>query len=219
MQLLETIDRMIADDGSVFTLRRRGDEWVVFVNERVLMSSRMHHSEEELALQALQRVPAAKRVFIAGLGLGYTLRAALDGVGADARLTVAELVPAVVTWNRTHLSALAAQPLADPRSEVIIGDALDVLLATDDEFDVILLDVDNGPVALSQSSNQRLYSARGLRKMLGRLRKGGVLAVWSAAQNPEFERRLQTLTGNAEVVIVNAHKGSRAKHYVFLATR
>lgn len=219
MQATQTIERVTTSDGSVFALRKRGDEWVVYVNERILMSSRMHHSEEELAQHALKRVPEAKRVFIGGLGLGYTLRATLNIVGADARVTVAELVPAVVEWNRTHLAALAQRPLEDTRCTVVEGDVLRALVDNADAFDAILLDVDNGPVALSQSSNQRLYSDAGVRKCLRALRPGGVLAVWSAGPSVVFEQRLRRLARGAEVVDVNARKGARAKHCVFIAVR
>lgn len=219
MQPYETVDRATADDGSVFALRRRGDEWVVYVNERVLMSSRMHHSEQELAQCALLRVPDAKRVFIGGLGLGYTLRAALDRLPQEASVTVAELVPAVVEWNRGHLAALAQNPLSDARSSVVVGDALSVLTKRAGAYDVVLLDVDNGPVALSRADNQRLYTDAGVKKCLAALRPGGVLAVWSAGQNHEFERRLQVHARNVEVVTVAARKGAKGKHFIFVAAK
>jgi spermidine synthase len=219
MQAYETIEQVTEADGSVFALRRRGEEWVVSVNNRILMSSRMHQSEEELAALAIDRLSRPKHVFIGGLGLGYTLRAALDRLPTDARVTVAELVPAVVSWNLGPLATLAGRPLDDNRSTVVAGDALFVLQASESAFDAILLDVDNGPVALSKSSNQRLYSHAGVRKCIQSLRPGGVLAVWSAGPSEEFERRLSKHGRDVEVVSVTARKGARAKHCVFIARR
>lgn len=217
MQPYETIDRARAADGSEFVLRKRGDEWIVYVNERILMSSRMHGSEEALATQALRRLPNAQHVFVGGLGLGYTARATLDAVSATAKVVVAELVPALVEWNRRHLADLARRPLDDERCSVVVGDALVVLGTYDAAFDALLLDVDNGPVALSQSSNHRLYNNAGIRRCLAALRPGGVLAVWSAGPSEEYERRLRAHARDVEVVSVAARAGSRAKHYVFIA--
>lgn len=219
MQRYETVERARAGDGSEFVLRRRGDEWIVFANERILMSSRMHHSEEALAKQALQRVSNAQSVFIGGLGLGYTARAALDAVSETARVVIAELVPALVGWNRSHLAHLAQRPLDDERCSVVEGDALGVLGAHKSTFDALLLDVDNGPVALSQANNQRLYTNAGIRTCLAALHPGGVLAVWSAGPSEDYERRLRAQARGVEVLSVAARAGSRTKHYMFIARR
>jgi spermidine synthase len=215
----EVIDAVTLGDGTEFVLARRGDDWVVRAGGMLLMSSRLHDSEEELAALALARVAQPRSVLVGGLGLGYTLRAVLDRTAPQARVTVAELVPAVVEWNRTHVRALAREPLADPRAEVVVQDVFDVIARAQRAFDVILLDVDNGPVGLSQARNQRLYGYRGVRTCLAALRPGGVLAVWSAGPNARFERRLADAGFKVEVLRPLARKGSRGRHVVFLAER
>lgn len=213
------IDAVTLADGTEFVLARRGDEWVVRAGGMLLMSSRMHDSEEALAALALERNGRARAVLLGGLGLGYTLRAVLDRVARNARVTVAELVPAVVEWNRTHVSALAGSPLSDPRARVVIGDVFDNIARSGQKFDVILLDVDNGPVGLSQAKNQRLYGHRGVRACHDALEPGGVLAVWSAGPNARYERRLLEAGFTVDVLRPLAREGSRARHVVFLAER
>ncbi|MDQ2642889.1 MAG: MnmC family methyltransferase [Myxococcota bacterium] len=215
----ETVDSVTLADGTEFVLARRDDEWVVRAGGMLLMSSRMHHSEEELAALALTRVTQPRSVLVGGLGLGYTLRAVLDRTGEQTRVTIAELVPAVVEWNRTHVRALAGNPLVDPRANVVVGDVFETIARAQGAFDVILLDVDNGPVGLSQARNQRLYGYRGVRSCLAALRPGGVLAVWSAGSNARFERRLVEAGFEVEVIRPLARKGSRMRHVVFLAKR
>lgn len=206
-------------DGSEFVLVRQDQEWVVRVGGRVLMSSRMHDSEEALAEHALERADDPGSVLVGGLGLGFTLRAVLDRVAADAVVTVAELVPELVDWNRAHLTELHDHALDDPRCEVVVGDVFETIKRSSGAFDVILLDVDNGPVALSQAENQRLYSEHGVRACYAALAPYGVLAVWSAGPSPPFERRLLSAGFEVEVLRVAARKGSRARHVLFLATR
>lgn len=215
----EMVDSVTLADGTEFVLARRDDEWVVRAGGMLLMSSRMHHSEEELAALALTRVTQPRSVLVGGLGLGYTLRAVLDRTDEQTRVTIAELVPAVVEWNRTHVRALAGNPLVDPRANVVVGDVFETIARSQRAFDVILLDVDNGPVGLSQARNQRLYGYRGVRSCLAALRPGGVLAVWSAGSNARFERRLVEAGFEVEVVRPLARKGSRMRHVVFLAKR
>jgi spermidine synthase len=140
-------------------------------------------------------------------------------VADDVQVTVAELVPELVLWNRLHLTALHDSALDDPRCDVVLGDVFDTIKRSRATFDVILLDVDNGPVALSQENNQRLYSEHGVRVCLAALRPYGVLAVWSAGPSPRFERRLQAAGFEVEVLRVAARQGSRARHVLFLATR
>ena len=213
-----TVDRAVTADGTEFVLARHGEEWVVRAGGRTLMSSRVHDSEEELAEAALERAPQARSILVGGLGLGFTLRAVLDRAGPDARVTVAELVPNLVEWNRTHVAPLADYPLRDPRCEVVVGDVYELLKQSVRAFDVILLDVDNGPVALSSSGNDRLYSERGVRVCRSALRGlDGVLAVWSAGPSPRFERRLAHAGMQVEVLRVAARSGSRARHVIFLA--
>jgi spermidine synthase len=214
-----TIATACVADGSEFTLVRQDQEWVVRVGGRVLMSSRMHDSEEALAEHALERVDEPEAVLVGGLGLGFTLRAVLDRVADDVAVTVAELVPELVEWNRVHLTELHDHALDDPRCEVVVGDVLETLKRSSGAFDVILLDVDNGPVALSQEGNQRLYSEHGVRACYAALAPYGVLAVWSAGPSPPFERRLAAAGFEVEVLRVAARHGSRARHVLFLAAR
>ena len=186
----QTIDTARVEGGSEFVLARHDEEWIVRVDGRVLMSSRMHDSEEALAEHALERCDDPETVLVGGLGLGFTLRAVLDRVPEDARVTVAELVPELVGWNRTHLAELHDHSLDDPRCHVVVGDVFDHIKRSAKTYDVILLDVDNGPVALSSAKNQRLYSEYGVRACHQALRPAGVLAVWSSGPNARFERRL-----------------------------
>ncbi|MBX3232219.1 MAG: hypothetical protein KIT84_19105 [Labilithrix sp.] len=202
-----------------FVLARRGDEWVVRVDGRTLMSSRTHQSEIELAARAIARAASPRRVLIGGLGLGFTLRAALDRLPASARVVVAELVPELVAWNRGHLAAVHAGALDDPRVEVVTGDVLDVLASARAAFDVVVLDVDNGPEALSQAENRRLYTDRGVRACRDALAAGGVLGVWSAGPSDAYAARLAKAGFATEVVRVPVHPGSRARHVLFLGTK
>jgi spermidine synthase len=215
----ETIDTARVAGGSEFVLARHDEEWIVRVDGRVLMSSRMHDSEEALAEHAIERCDDPERVLVGGLGLGFTLRAVLDRVSADARVTVAELVPELVSWNRTHLAELHDHSLDDPRCEVVVGDVFDHIKRSPRTYDVILLDVDNGPIALSSAKNQRLYSEHGVRTCHQALRPDGVLAVWSSGPNARFERRLAAAGFDVEVMRVAARKGSRARHVIFIAER
>jgi spermidine synthase len=206
-------------DGCEFALARQDEDWVVRVEGRTLMSSRMHDSEEALAEHALERAHDPQAILVGGLGLGFTLRAVLDRVAEDAQVTVAELVPELVEWNRTYLAELHQDALADRRCDVVTGDVFATIKRASAQFDVILLDVDNGPIALSHAPNQRLYSEHGLRTCHQALRPHGVLAVWSAGPSARFERRLASCGFEVEVLRVAARKGSRAQHTLFLGTR
>jgi spermidine synthase len=213
------IDRARIADGSEFVLARHDQEWVVRVDGRTLMSSRLHDSEEALAELALERVDQPNRVLVGGLGLGFTLRAVLDRVDADARVTVAELVPELVGWNRTHLAELHDHALDDPRCDVVVSDVVETIRAESRAYDVILLDVDNGPVALSSAGNQRLYSDSGVRSCFRALHPGGVLAVWSADVSPRFEKRMTNAGFIVDVLRVAARRGSGARHVIFMGER
>ena len=204
---------------SEFVLARHGDDWVVRVDQRVLMSNRVHQSEISLAEHAIERVEAPQRVLVGGLGLGYTLRATLDLLPAGAHVTVVELVPEVVLWNRKLLRHLNDGALDDPRCEVVVGDAFDVISRAKRAFDVILLDADNGPQALSQAKNQRLYGDAGTRACWNALTPGGVLGVWSAGPNAKYAARLARFGFESEVLRVPARTGGRASHVLFLGTK
>jgi spermidine synthase len=206
-------------EGSEMVLAQHDDGWVIRVGSRVLMSNRMHDSEEALAEHAIERADDPSSVLVGGLGLGYTLRAVLDLVEEEAVVTVAELVPELVDWNRKHLGVLTDHPLDDPRCRVVVGDVFDTVKRSPRTFDVILLDVDNGPQALAQAKNQRLYGDAGIRACHAALRPNGVLAVWSAGPNARYQRRLESFAFDVEVKSVAARVGSRARHVLFLAKR
>jgi spermidine synthase len=178
-------------------------------------------SEGALAALALQRVPGARTVLLGGLGLGYTLRALLDRLPPDARAIVAELVPALVAWNRGPLADLAGRPLDDPRVRLQPRDVLTCAAEATRAFDAILLDVDNGPAPLAHAANARLYGAKGIRACAEALRPGGVLAVWSAGPDERFLERLERAGLAAEARPVPARSGSSkgVRHVIFLAQR
>ncbi len=202
-----------------FVLARHGDDWVVRVDQRVLMSNRAHQSEISLAEEGIARAEDPEHVLIGGLGLGYTLRATLDLVPETAHVTVAELVPELVDWNRRLIGHLNDNPCDDPRCEIVVGDCYDVIARARREFDVILLDVDNGPQALSQAKNQRLYGDNGTRACWNALAPGGVLAVWSAGPNAKYAQRLERFGFDPEVLRVPIRTGSRASHVLFLGSK
>lgn len=214
-----TIETARIADGSELELARRGDEWVVRVDRKTLMSSRMHDSEIALAERAIERVDQPRAILVGGLGLGYTLRAALDRASPEAALTVVELVPELVSWNRTHLASSNEHPLDDRRCRVVVGDVFDTLARATAAYDVILLDVDNGPEALAQAQNQRLYGDAGVEVCRAALRPGGVLAVWSQGPCEHYARALRRRSFEVDVQRVAARVGSRAKHVLFLAKR
>ena len=204
-------------------LWQRGDEFSIRVtgHDGDLMNSRMHHSEDQLAQLACNEIAdrLEPRVLIGGLGMGFTLRAALDALPARAAVTVAELVPAVVEWNRGALGACVGHPLRDPRANVIVDDIAKVLRSHKAEFDAILLDVDNGPDALTLRANSWLYSLEGLAAAKVSLRPHGVLAVWSVAPDAAFTARLERSGFNARAVTVRARPGKGARHVVWVARR
>jgi len=188
----ETLGRALVSPGSSseLVLYRRGGEYVIRVDGRELMSSRAHGSEEAMATLACRSLGPSSRVLVGGLGLGYTVRAALDSLPADAELVVAEIAPAVVEWNRGPLAHLAGRPLDDPRVTVHGADVA-ALLRAGKRYDAILLDVDNGPAALTRKANQALYGDSGVATAKAALRPGGVFAVWSSDPDRRFTSRLR----------------------------
>jgi spermidine synthase len=216
-----TIATATAPDGAPLALARRDDEWVVRVAGRTLMSSRQHGSEEALATLALARCARRRRILVGGLGFGYTLRAVLDRIPVDAVVEVAELVPAVVAWNREHLSSLAGRPLDDRRVVLSEGDVRARLRAARARYDAILLDVDNGPSAVAHEENDSLYGDVGLATCLGALVEGGVLAVWSAVPDPRFLNRLGKLGFAAEALEAGGRGEGKGgpRHVIFLGVK
>jgi spermidine synthase len=211
------LGRAQAPGGGELVLRQRGEELEIRVAGHDLMSSRMHGSEDALARLGCAHVGPAPRVLVGGLGMGFTLRAALEVLPADAQVVVAELVPAVVEWNRGPLAHLARRPLEDPRVTVQVGEVGKLLAASTLRYDAILLDVDNGPVALTRRGNQLLYSPPGLELMRRTLRPGGVLAVWSAARSPDFEQRMRKAGFAARSELARARGAAGgAAHVIFV---
>jgi spermidine synthase len=200
----ETLGRARAPAGLELVLLRRGDEYVIRLRGNDLMSSRQHGSEERLAELACRGLGPSARVLIGGLGMGYTLRSALDVLPPAAVVHVAEVVPAVGDWNRGPLGPLAGRPLDDPRVTVEIADIGALLRRATVRHDAILLDVDNGPAALTRRGNQVLYSRPGLETARRALRWEGVLAVWSAARDDVFHERLARAGFEVEVVAAPA---------------
>jgi spermidine synthase len=216
----ELLDVAEEPGGAAIHLVRRGDEFSIRVDGHELMNSRAHASEEalpRLACAAL-RGRAGLRVLVGGLGMGFTLAALLKLLGPDDRVEVAEVVPAVVEWNRGVLAHLSGRALDDPRAAVVVDDVGRVLRSRPAAWDAVLLDVDNGPVALGRPGNAGLYSPAGLAVAAAALRPGGVLAVWSADRNGSFRRRLRE--GGFEVAEHRVHRhGERGPTHVIWVAR
>ncbi len=212
----------IPGSGGELRLLQRNDEFSIRIAGKTgeLMNTRLHGSEDALAELACERVAdrSGARVLVGGLGMGFTLAAALKTLGEDAEVVVAELVPGVVEWNHGLLGDAAGRPLEDPRSRVSLGDVGELLRREPGGFDAIMLDVDNGPEGLTQRENDWLYSPRGLAAAQQALRPDGVLAVWSAGPDPAFTERLRRVGLLVEEVTVRAHRaGKGAKHRIWLA--
>ena len=201
---------------------RRGAEFSIKLGDNELMNSRLGGSEAALATMACERIGAVERprLLIGGLGMGFTLRAALAALGTGARIVVAELVPAVVTWARGPMAEVFGQSLADPRVHIREADVVDLIRRNPSALDAILLDVDNGPAGLTHKDNDRLYDLTGLNAAHAALNPGGVLAVWSSGPDPGFARRLRKVGFVVDEVVVraNAARGG-ARHVIWIATR
>ena len=224
MKPWELLGQTRAPDGAELALTLRSGEYVILANGKSLMSSRMHGSEEALATFACARIKISgredPRVLIGGLGMGFTLRATLDLLPQNATVVVAELLPAVIEWNRGPLGPLAGHPLKDRRVRVEQGDVAATLRSSAGVFDAILLDVDNGPAAFATSGNATLYGDAGLAAARGALKTDGVLAVWSARDDRKFEQRLRYAGFRVEVERVRARlKKGGPRHTIFLGTR
>lgn len=184
-----------------------------------LMNTRKHGSEDALGAVPCKRLlhPEVARVLIGGLGMGFTLAATLKAVGSQAEVTVAELIPEVVEWNRGPLGECSGRPLDDPRTQVHLGDVGKLLRRQKASYDVIALDVDNGPEGLTKNSNNWLYSEPGIAAAQDALRPGGVLAYWSAGPDRAFHDRLKCCGLEVEEVLVYAHGKKGARHTIWLA--
>lgn len=206
----------------ILSLQRRGEEYSLRIDRAELMNSRRHESEEalaDLALAELRGGPKAPAVLIGGLGMGFTLRAALDRLPPRASVTVAELVPQVVTWNHEHMGHLAGHPLKDPRVKVHMGDVAELLRRSAGKWDAVLLDTDNGPEGTTRDENEHLYSRAGLASLAGSLRPGGVLGVWSAFSGGQFVQRLAQTGLDVKEHRVRARKSRDSRHMVWVARK
>jgi len=220
-QILAAVD--IPNGGGTLTLAQRDKEFSIRLSgiRGELMNSRVHGSEEALAELGCARLAsvAGARVLVGGLGMGFTLAASLKTLPASAVVTVAELIPEVVEWNRGPLGECAGRPLDDHRTRVHIGDVAELVAGSDSAFDAILLDVDNGPEGLTHVDNQRLYSLAGLRTLHRALGPEGTLAVWSAGPDPQFVIRLKKTGFHVTVRSVRARPGKGSHHTIFLAKK
>lgn len=212
----------IPDDGGELRLKKRGAEFSIMLGNNELMNSRLSGSEEALAKLSCVKIQDRQQpvVLIGGLGMGFTLRAALAALGPEAQITVAELVPAVVAWARGPMADVFKDSLKDPRVSIHEGDVARLIKSSRSTYDAILLDVDNGPEGLTRQANDSLYSLAGLSAARIALTPGGVLAVWSSAPNRSFTERLRRTGFKVDEVGVRAN-GTRggARHTIWIATK
>jgi spermidine synthase len=209
--------RAVMPDGGELVLCRRGEDYEIRCNGWELMSSRAHRTEDALARLACASLPPAPRVLIGGLGMGFSLRAALDELPACSVVVVAELVAEVIAWNRGPLAVLAGRPLDDARVAVYHGDVADALDLG--PFAAILLDIDNGPTTPIYRDAAWLYSVDGLQRVKCALAPDGVLAVWSADRSPSFEEALSAAGFGWRGVAVAVNDGSAVQHTIYLAAK
>jgi len=207
-------------DQNLLLYQGKDDFFIKISGGHELMSTRKHGSEDALGTLPCKRLknPEAAKVLIGGLGMGFTLAAVLAEVGALAEVTVAELIPEVVDWNRGPLGERSGMPLDDPRSHVYVGDVAKLLRQSREVFDVIALDVDNGPEGLTQSANDWLYSTQGIIAAQDALTPDGILAYWSAGPSPAFRDRLRRCGFVIDEVTVFAHGNKGARHTIWLAS-
>lgn len=219
-ELVQTVE--IPGSQARMSLFKQGVEFSIWVDGVPLMTSRKHGSEEALAALGCAHLANHPdgRILVGGLGMGFTLSEALRIVDDEAKVKVAELVPAVRDWNRDLLGGFANHPLKDPRVEVEIADVADVLRSNPDTFDAILLDVDNGPSGMTQDKNTWLYWPEGIAVVSKALRPGGVVAVWSAYSDPAFHKRLVQQRFRVSEHQVGARgKSGGSKHFIWVAEK
>jgi spermidine synthase len=203
-------------------LMRRGKEFSIMLGTNELMNSRLSGSEAALATLAAKKIEklASPHMLIGGLGMGFTLRAALAVLGGKAQIVVAELVPSVVAWARGPMAEIFGDSLSDPRVSFREADVTEIIRSQRSTFDAILLDVDNGPEGLTRKANDALYDQAGLKAAHAALRPGGVLAVWSSGPNPAFTKRLRAAGFEVNEVNVRATgRGGGARHVIWIATK
>jgi spermidine synthase len=221
MKPYEKLAEARTPDGTLLTLYRHDGAYLIRADGVELMSTRRHLSEDrlaEVACAALREIPKV-RVLIGGLGLGFTLRAALRELRDDAEVVVAELVSEVVEWNADPRYGLSVDAMADPRVRVLNDDVSNVLRANVGAFDAIMLDTDNGPDGMLMSENGRLYATHGIRVTVAALRAGGSIVYWSVGDDPKFMRALRGAGLDVTSLQVRAHDTSGPVHTLYVATR
>ena len=209
-------------DGGEMVLYQHGRDFSIKINGQDLMNSRQHESELALARLGCAHLAGRKApsILIGGLGMGYTLRQALDMLSPHAQVVVGELLGAVVEWNREFFGELNGQPLGDERVDLKTDDIVELISRSRDRFDAILLDIDNGPSAMTDSSNRRLYNREGIRVCHRALREHGCLAVWSAEPSKKFEQLLMSCSFHVRRFRVSAYKGSKSQsRFVWVASQ
>lgn len=221
MKRATLLEQVETPDGSTMALVERDGEYVIRVNGRELMSTRHSYSEEQLGVVACRgraRLQNA-RVLVGGLGLGFTLSAALANLARNARVLVAELVPEVVDWNRNPAYPLARAALADPRTEVVIGDVADILVMSQNSFHAIMLDADNQTTSMNTAGNSSLYHRAGIAKVWSKLEPGGTVVYWSAGDDPVLAKRLAAGGFDVEVQRVRKHPTGGGHHVLLVGRR
>jgi spermidine synthase len=215
MKKATVLEQVTTPDGSVLALAERDGQFMLWVNGRELMSTRHTFSEEQLGVVGCQplRNRAGARVLIGGLGLGFTLRAALESLGPDAEVVVADLIPQVVEWNRNSAYPLASAAIADPRTRVVIGDVAEVIAESVTRFDAILLDADNETTAMNTPGNSSLYQRSGLANITRALRPEGSVVYWSAGEDPILVKRLRDAHFIVETRRVRKHPTAKSVGY------
>ena len=222
MKVRELLATAKVPGGDELRLFRRDRDYMIVLDRNELMNSRMSGSEEQLATLTCERLKnrSTPRVLIGGYGMGFTLRAALAVLPATASVVVAELVPDIIAWARGPMAELTAGCLDDPRVKVVEDDVAAVIAAARGTYDAILLDVDNGPDGLTRAANDGLYSPLGLEAAKAALVREGILAIWSAASDPAFTRRLGAAGFAVDTMQVRARSnGKGAQHVIWLAEK
>ncbi len=217
------LDSVSTPEGRRLDLIRHGRDFLLELDREVLMSSRLRGSEEELARAVVGRLGGVRtpRILVGGLGMGFTVRAALDALGVGrATVEVAEVFQAVVDWNRGPLGELAGRPVDDPRVRVLVEDVATIVGRSAGRYHGILLDVDNGPDAFTLDTNARMYTPDGLGRLRSALVPGGVVGVWSAFEDRAFDAALAKARFEVEVLRVRARPGSGSiRHFLYLGRR
>jgi spermidine synthase len=215
------LEEVAGPNGTKLTLHTHDNDYAIRVNGRELMSSRHHYSEEQLAVVACAPLTQKKgvSVLIGGLGLGFTLRAALATLGPDARVVVAELMPEIITWNQNHAYNLAAAEIADPRTTIEIGDVADIIGRSRNEFDAIMLDADNETTAMNTAGNSSLYEVDGLARVHAALRPKAHVVYWSAGADPRFAKKMGKNGFDVEVQRARVSPTSHGTHVLLIGRK